>query len=476
MQSDTSLQRPKLFSELTLQSVLKKTLADIGLEELTEIQSRSLPALLEGRDLVGQSKTGSGKTLAFSLPILERIRLPNRRPQALILCPTRELCAQVARELRKFGRSLPGLQVLVLAGGEPLRFQLQGLEAGAHILVGTPGRMMDHIRRETLDLVGLRFLVLDEADRMLDMGFAEDMEQILKATPQDKQTIFFSATFPESVEQLSQKYQRQALSVSVADFEPAAQTIEQQLVEVAADAKLAALHRLLDLYKPETAIVFANFKAAIADIQKALTTWGVSAGALHGDLEQFDRDRVMAKLRNKSLRVLVATDVAARGLDVADLDLVINYDLPLKPEVYVHRIGRTGRAGQSGLAVSLATPREAFKIEAIETYTGIKLEKKKLDLPAANKPAASAKALFQGAAMTTLSIGGGRKDKLRPGDILGALTGEAGGLRADEVGKIEILDRIAYVAVAQSVGRHAIECLREGRIKGRKFTVEWIKS
>lgn len=460
---------PKTFAQLALAPALREVVAELGFEHMTAIQAQSIPLLLEGHDLIGQSKTGSGKTAAFALPILDRIQLASRRVQALVLCPTRELCAQVAREIRKLGRKSPGLQVLVLSGGEPVRPQAVSLEGGVHIVVGTPGRTLDHLKRETLDLSPLRYLVLDEADRMLDMGFQEDMELILKSAPKNRQTIFFSATFPETIEDMSARYQNAAQRVTVASDELTASSIQQVLVEVSPENKLSALHSLLDQYQPEAAIVFSNHKGAVNDIVKAMAGWGVAAAGLHGDLEQMDRDKVMARLRNRSIRVLVATDVAARGIDVADLDLVINYDMPLKTDTYVHRIGRTGRAGKEGVAVTMASSRDGMKVKAIEEYTGKAFERQKINL----RP--QEKALYQGAAMTTLSIGGGRKDKLRPGDILGALTGEAGGLNAQDIGKIEIHDRIAYVAVAQSIGRMAVERLREGRIKGRKFSVDWVR-
>lgn len=460
---------PHSFAQLAISPALQAVVAELGFQSMTPIQAQSIPLLLQGHDLIGQSKTGSGKTAAFTLPILDRIRVSARRVQALVLCPTRELCGQVAREIRKLGRRHPGLQVLVLAGGEPSRPQANSLESGVHIVVGTPGRTLDHLNRGNLDLNPLRFLVLDEADRMLDMGFADEMEKILAAAPKNRQTIFFSATFPASIEEMSARYQKQAQRITIDEGAVTAPSVKQILVEISPENKLSALHGLLDQYRPETAIVFSNHKAAVAEITKALNEWGVSAAGLHGDLEQMDRDKVMAKLRNRSIRVLVATDVAARGIDVADLDLVINYDLPLKADTYVHRIGRTGRAGKEGVAVSLASTRDRHKVEAIETYTGSSFEREKVQI------AKQEKALYQGAAMTTLSIGGGRKDKLRPGDILGALTGEAGGLDAQDIGKIEIHDRIAYVAVAQSIGRIAVERLRQGRIKGRKFAIDWVR-
>ncbi|MDB4986480.1 MAG: ATP-dependent rRNA helicase DbpA, partial [Myxococcaceae bacterium] len=455
-----------------------EVVASLGFDKLTPIQEASIPVLLEGKDLVGQSKTGSGKTAAFALPILQRLTMETRALKALVLCPTRELSAQVARELRKLGRNLPGLQVLVLAGGEPLRGQANALERGVHIAVGTPGRVLDHLRRNILDLRHTETIVLDEADRMLDMGFEEEMEQILDALPVERQTVFFSATFPESIVAMSRKYQSQPVRVTIENDEGDSLLMRQLLLKVDPDAKLAALRWTLSHFPHESALIFANFKASVAQLEKALGNAGMSVSSLHGDLEQFERDRVMAKFRNASTRVLVATDVAARGIDIESLDLVINYDLPVTPEVYVHRIGRTGRAGKQGLTIAFAGPRDQDKIHDIEAHTKVKFERIKMEADAAleeGEVEPAEQPLTRDAKMDTLRIAGGRKQKMRPGDILGALTGEAGGLSGTDIGKIEIHDNFAYVAVAKSVSRRAQQSLSNGKIKGKKFVVSLIK-
>lgn len=470
------------FHALGLSPALVAVTKELGFATLTPIQAQAIPPLLKGRDLVGQSKTGSGKTAAFGLPILEKLSLAKRELGALVLCPTRELSAQVARELRKFGRQHPGLTVAVLSGGEPVRAQAATLEKGVHIAVGTPGRVLDHLRRRTLRVHRVATVVLDEADRMLDMGFLPDMEKILKALPEARQTVFFSATFPDTIEALSQKHQKDPVRVSAEEHEADKPDIRQLVVRAEQDQKLRALRWALEHHAHESALVFANLKLTVAEIEKALLSAGSSAASLHGDLEQYDRDRVMAKFRNGSTRVLVATDVAARGIDVENLDLVVNFDLPSQPEVYVHRIGRTGRAGKPGLAISLCNSREQDKLRAIEEAMGASLEAVSASAPpargrnaAASASAPATPALTRDAKMDTLRISGGRKDKLRPGDILGALTGEAGGLRAEDVGKIEIHDKFSYVAVSRSASRTAQQSLSAGRIKSRKFKVELVK-
>jgi ATP-independent RNA helicase DbpA len=459
------------FSALGLSSALLAVVEELGFAKLTPIQAASIPVLLAGRDLVGQSQTGSGKTAAFALPILEKLRLETREVAALVLCPTRELSAQVAREVRKLGRRHAGLAVLVLAGGEPLGRQSHALERGVHVVVGTPGRVLDHLRRRSLRVHRVATVVLDEADRMLDMGFQEDMEKILKALPVARQTVFFSATFPDSIEALSQKHQQEPAFVRIEAEAQDQPDIRQLVVFADQEHKLKALRRLLEHHPHESALVFANLKVTVAEIAKALSGAGMSADSLHGDLEQYDRDRVLAKFRNESTRVLVATDVAARGIDVKDLDLVVNFDLPAQPEIYVHRIGRTGRAGNTGLAVSLCAAREQHKLEAIEAYTGAALPRA---ATVAGETVTAAQALGRDAKMATLRILAGRKQKLRPGDILGALTGEAGGLDASDVGKIEIHDHFAYVAVSKGLSRAAQKSLSDGRIKGKKFPVEFV--
>lgn len=473
------------FADLGLSPESLAVLREIGFTAVTPVQAEAIPPLLKGRDLIGQSKTGSGKTAAFGLPILERLDLRGRRRlQALILCPTRELCTQVAREIRRLGRRHAGLQVLVLSGGVPLYPQLTALEKGIHVAVGTPGRVLDHLTRGKLDLSGLTTVVLDEADRMLDMGFEEDMAAILQDTPRSRQTVLFSATFPKAIESISAHYQRTPVRVTIAEDETAAVKIRQIYHEVEMPAKPRALLASLARVKPESAIVFCNLKATVAEVARTLRAAGIDASAIHGDLEQRERDTVMAKFRNRSTRILIATDVAARGIDVEDLDVVYNYDVPNTPEVYVHRIGRTGRAGKGGLAIAFVTAQQANRLVNIQDHTGVEITRDNLPsaraeiLGGADEVRASeiAPKLPEFAAkMETLYIGAGRKDKMRPGDILGALTGEAGGLNASDIGKIEIHDRFSYVAVTKAIAPQAMKSLLEGRVKGRRVRVEIVR-
>lgn len=455
------------FSALPLDPDLSSVLSELGFESLTPIQSQSLPLLLEGKDLIGQSKTGSGKTLAFSLPILQKVsaRLETRDVQALILCPTRELCTQVAREIRRVGRKLPGLQVLIVSGGTPARPQREALRKGVHIVVGTPGRVLDVLSHGDLWLGNLDTLVLDEADRMLDMGFEEEMSQILDAAPSTRQTVFFSATFPDSIGTMSRRYQKKPEHLKIETAESEKPNIRQLVVNSNDDQKLAQLMAVLQEFKPQSAIVFSNLKATVAELAERMKHQGVSSLALHGDLLQEERDQVMAMFRNGSVRVLSATDVAARGLDVSDLDLVINFDLPLHMDDYVHRIGRTGRAGKSGTAVSLATPRERLRLAEFEQESGGKVELLQV------KTGDSLPYLQLEAPMQTAYISGGRKDKVRPGDILGALTGETGRLNGSDIGKIEILDRCAYVGVKRGQASLEVQRMKSGKIKGRLFMI-----
>jgi ATP-independent RNA helicase DbpA len=459
------------FGALALSPALIGVVAELGFEKLTSIQAASIPPLLSGLDLIGQSATGSGKTVAFALPLLQRLDLATRELQGLVLAPTRELAAQVVRELRKLGRRQPGLSVALLAGGEPVREQAHALERGAHLAVGTPGRVIDHLRRRTLRVHRVATIVLDEADRMLDMGFKPDIEKVLKALPGTRQVVLFSATFPEAIRELSKKYQKTPVSVRVEAPLEGKPDIVELVVRTSTDKKLEALYWALEAHPHESALVFANLKVTVAELERALHARGISVSSLHGDLEQRDRDRVMAKFRNGSTRVLLATDVAARGIDLDSLSLVVNLDLPRQPEVYVHRIGRTGRAGKSGLAISLCTPADEPKLRAIEDYTGRSLTQARPESAGAARSDAREKKAGSGAAMDTLRLSGGRKDKLRAGDILGALTGEAGGLRGTDVGKIEIHDQFSFVAVAKTVSQKALVSLRDGRIKGRRFRV-----
>jgi ATP-dependent RNA helicase DbpA len=456
---------PSSFSTFNLSAEIRKVISDTGYSRPTLIQTLSIPPLLSGRDLIGQSKTGSGKTAAFAIPLLERLDTRNRSVQVLILCPTRELCAQITREIRKLGRYQKNLRVANLTGGHPVYLQLRELREGCQVVVGTPGRIEDHLRRKSLDLSLTKVVVLDEADRMLDMGFKDHIENILNRTPKERQTAFFSATFPSTIQAMSQKFQRDVVRVTAeTENEGTTPLITQIFYRSNKERKKENLRQLLAVHPPISCLIFCNQKAQVDAVWDHLNGSGFTVDRIHGDMPQMDRDRVIVKFRNQSLTCLVATDVAARGLDINGLDSVINFDLPNDPAAYVHRIGRTGRAGKSGLALSLVTDQERAKIERIQLSLGVKVTVENIPEPTHSR-------LPNAAPMDTLCISGGRKEKVRAGDILGAITGEAGGLRGDLVGKIEILDHQSYVAIARSHSRAALAALQRGRIKGRRFIV-----
>jgi ATP-independent RNA helicase DbpA len=456
------------FAALGLSEASLRVVRELGYTRLTPIQAQSLPVQLGGDDLVGQSATGSGKTVAFALPILEHIDLKRGVVQGLVLCPTRELANQVATSVRTLGRHRPGLRVIVLAGGMPSGPQRKALEEGVHIVIGTPGRVQHHLDRG-MDVIDVRTVVLDEADRMLDMGFQESVENILRALPKERQTLFFSATFPASIAAMSRIWQRKPVHVTIAEIADEKPAIRQIAHVVTPDQRDAALLAVLRSHAPSAALIFCNFKESARDVATLLGEAGLSAEALHGDLEQRDRDRVMAKFRNGTTRFLVATDVAARGLDVAGLAAVINYEFPGKPDAYVHRIGRTGRAGAPGLAISLVTSRDLDRLRDCEAAAGGALER--LPIPT---EASKAQVTVSAAAMDTLFISGGRKDKLRAGDILGALTGEAG-VKAADIGRIEIADRFSYVALTPRVLAGMLAKMQGLRIKTRTFRIERVQ-
>ena len=430
---------------------------------MTPIQAQSLPLILQGKDLLGQAKTGSGKTAAFGLGVLNQIDIKSYAIQAMVLCPTRELADQVCKEIRRLARGIPNVKVLSLCGGVSIGPQIGSLEHGAHIVVGTPGRIEDHLRKRTLTLDGLKILVLDEADRMLDMGFNEAITNIAKQMPRDRQTLLFSATYPSTIKKLSQSFQRNPESVRI-ESKQESSDIKQLFFEVNKRQRSEAVIALLAKYQPESSLVFCNTKQKCQDICDDLRQQGVIALALHGDLEQRDRDRVMVRFANRSCSVLVATDVAARGLDVKGLDAVINLELSRDPEVHVHRIGRTGRAGEQGLALSIYTPEQTGLLNAIEDYLGVAPEivsGDELDFDARVK-------LYP--PMVTLVIDGGKKDKLRPGDVLGALTGELG-IDGSEVGKIDISHFATCIAIKRESAKLALKALENGKIKGRQFKI-----
>lgn len=460
-----------LFSSLPISQELLSVIEEMDYKTLTPIQAGSLPLLLEGHDLIGQAKTGSGKTAAFSIPMLQKMQMEPKILQALVLCPTRELGAQVAREIRKLARKMIGLQVVTLFGGQPARQQAESLYHGAHIAVATPGRLVDLIERDWIDLRQVKTVVLDEADEMLDLGFEDDVRFILESLNPERQTVFFSATFPPRILELSQTFQNKPQQVIIQDTKTESSTIEQLLYETHDEDKTDILMRVLQQHTAPSTLIFCNQKVTVKELHQRISESHVSCGALHGDLEQRDRDEAMAMFRNGSYRILVATDVAARGLDIEHLDLVINYDMPQHVETYIHRIGRTGRAGRSGVAISLAESFDEMKVSDIEDFTQKQFLRPKLGFK--NQHGLSEG--FAQATMHTLTIGGGRKDKLRPGDILGALTGPAG-LTFQDVGKIEIHDRLAYVAISAPLAEGALKKLRDAKIKGQKFPLKLLKS
>jgi ATP-independent RNA helicase DbpA len=460
------------FSRLKLPPALLANLDALGYREMTPIQAESLPIALKGADLAAQAKTGSGKTAAFAIPLLQRLDLKGNKDQgtqALVLCPTRELCIQVSQELRKLARYLGNVKIVPLYGGQVLALQKAALKNGAHVLVGTPGRIQDHLNRETLSLGSIRTLVLDEADRMLDMGFLGDITDIIATTPADRQTLMYSATFPEDIRVLSERFQRQAVHVKI-ESDPGSPDIDQKFMICGKDAKLDGVAFLLSHLKPKSAILFCNTKVAAKEAFQHLHDLGFGVAALHGDLEQRDREHILMRFRHGSCRVLVATDVAARGLDIEDLAAVINFEVPHDMETYVHRIGRTGRAGAAGYAITLALPTEKHKLEAANAFLGFEVPVETLEW--ADKDSVRPLTADQ----TTLCVSAGRKDKLRAGDILGALTGPAegrgdAGLDGKAVGKIDVMDYEAYVSVERKSAKRAFARLSENKIKGSRYKV-----
>ncbi|MBC3422442.1 ATP-dependent RNA helicase DbpA [Pseudomonas sp. RW3S2] len=451
------------FASLPLSAAMLANLDALGYASMTPIQAQSLPVILRGQDLIAQAKTGSGKTAAFGIGLLNPINPRFFGCQALVLCPTRELADQVAKELRRLARAEDNIKILTLCGGVSLGPQIASLEHGAHIIVGTPGRIQQHLDKGTLDLKGLNTLVLDEADRMLDMGFFDAIAAIIGKTPSRRQTLLFSATYPAGIEQLAADFMRKPQQVTVESQHSDSQ-IEQRFIEIDPQQRLEAVTRVLGHYRPQSCVAFCFTKQQCEDLVAHLTAKGIVAQALHGDLEQRDRDQVLTMFANRSSSVLVATDVAARGLDIDGLDLVINVELARDAEIHVHRVGRTGRAGEKGVAISLVAPAEGHRAQAIEDLQKRPLRWEQLD-SLKNK---GGEPLLP--TMTTLCIAAGRKDKLRPGDILGALTGDAG-LPGKQVGKIAIFDFVAFVAVERAVAKQAMQRLNSGKIKGRALKV-----
>ncbi len=452
------------FASLPLPAGLLTNLASLGYHVMTPIQAQSLPDILAGKDVIGQGKTGSGKTAAFGLGLLARLQVERFRIQSLVLCPTRELADQVAKEIRRLARGVHNIKVLTLCGGAPFGPQLGSLEHGAHIIVGTPGRVEEHLRKGSLKLADVNVLVLDEADRMLDMGFQPVLEAIIPYLPTERQTLLFSATFPDDIRAISTRLMVDPAVIQI-DSSHDTTSIAQTRFRVASDAvRIDAVEQLLWHYRPTSALVFCNTRHETDTVGTALMERGFAAAALHGDLEQRDREEILIRFSNQSISVLVASDVAARGLDIDAIDAVINYQIARELNVHVHRVGRTGRADGHGIACTLFTDKEQHKIARLEEYLGydIAIESLPAPSPASSRPYKPP--------MVSLQIDGGRKQKLRPGDIVGALTAE-GGIDADQIGKILTQDQCAYVAVKREVANEALQILTDGKLKGRRFRI-----
>lgn len=453
------------FNDFGLSSAMRANLEQLGFEKPTEIQEKALPPGLSGKDVIAMAKTGSGKTAAFGISLIERLNPGLFAVQSLVLCPTRELADQVAKALRELARARDNVKILTLCGGVAIGPQIGSLSHGAHIVVGTPGRIQDHLHKETLSLARLKTVVLDEADRMLDMGFQDAMEDILSKTPSFRQTLMFSATWPAPIRELSKQYQKDPVDVR-AEATGENPDIEELFYEVSPQLKRDAVVALLSARQPESCIVFCTTKQQCDEMADDLGGQGFSALALHGGLDQKDRDSVLVRFGNQSCSILVATDVAARGLDIKSLPLVINAEPARDPEVHTHRIGRTGRAGEQGHAVTFCTPAQGHKVSRLESERGRSVvwggTESLMATPV--KPVVPA--------MRTLCIAGGRKDKIRPGDVLGALTGEAG-IPGSAVGKIDLFDHQCFVAVEKSQAARALSRLESGRVKGRKIRVRY---
>ncbi|MCC2618269.1 ATP-dependent RNA helicase DbpA [Aestuariibacter halophilus] len=449
------------FTELALSPALLDALAANNFVEMTPVQSAALPLMLRGSDVIAQAKTGSGKTLAFALALAQQLDTDSLAPQALVLCPTRELADQVADVIRSTVSRLGNVRVQTLCGGMPMGAQISALKHGAHVIVGTPGRIMDHILKRRLALGELKTLVLDEADRMLDMGFADEMDVIIEHTPTLRQTLLFSATYPASVKQMSARVQRQPHSVVVETLHDA-QDIEQRVYRVEESVRLQGLAAVLTDEQADACVVFCNTKLDCQAVEAYLCDRGFAAKALHGDLEQRQRSDVLVQFAQRSINVLVATDVAARGLDIKGIALVVNFQVSQDADTHVHRIGRTGRANEKGLAVTLCSDKEVSALQAIEAHMGRTIKSKGIQSLRFH-----ANRIVQPAWQTVL-IDGGKKTKLRPGDIVGALT-QDGGIPVEDIGNIKVTANQTYVAVLLRSVKPTLRYLKEGRIKGKRY-------
>jgi len=455
------------FSTLVLNPKLLENLKTLGFQQMTPVQAEALPAVLSQKDVIVQAKTGSGKTAVFGLHLLENLNTESLDIQCLVLCPTRELADQVATELRKFARAIANVKIITLCGGVPLRKQVNSLEVGAHIVIGTPGRIEDHLKRGTLDLSELNVLVLDEADRMLDMGFEKQVDFITEQISNQPQVLLFSATYPKEIEAIAKKLMSQPVMVKVAG--DTATDIKQKFYKVADnEARLEGIQLILHQDQPDSVLVFCNTKSDVKALAKALGELGFYVLALHGEMEQKDRDQTLIRFSNNSTSILVATDIAARGLDINQLDAVINYHVASDVAVYMHRIGRTGRAGFKGIAHSFYADKESYKMTRLEEYLQVKIDNSQLP----EKSVLSHKLIKP--KMMTLRISGGKKQKLRAGDILGALTAEHG-IQGSQVGKISLFEDCAYVAVERKVAQKAMNKLINDKIKGKNVKVWLLK-
>jgi len=445
------------FSTLKLSDAMLKNLDSLGYTAMTPIQEQSLPFTLEGRDLIAKAATGSGKTAAFGIALVNSLTTTRKGVQKLILCPTRELADQVAVELRKIARCVENVKIITLGGGVGFYPQQNSLKHGADIIVGTPGRILKHLDKKTLVLDKVATLVLDEADRMLDMGFSEEINTLLEHLPPQKQIMLFSATYPNNIRDLSTKLLKDPIDVSIeteAELQP---KIAQRFYKSDEAQKTTALLSLLYAVEPSSCIVFTNYKSATVEIAKALQKDGFSASYLNGDMEQFERTEALILFQNGSNTVLVATDVAARGLDIKNLECIVNYDLPRDHEVYTHRIGRTGRAGEEGLALTLITPMD--KVSELESY---------LDAEIAFDTLPKYKQKSITPSMVTFQIDGGRRQKVRAGDILGALCRDGGIAHAD-IGKLDVIQNSSFIAVKASAAQSVEKFLQRGRIKAKNW-------
>ena len=521
------------FEEMGLSEEIQKAVRYMGFEEASPIQAKAIPAMISGIDLIGQAQTGTGKTAAFGIPILEKVDPKLKKLQAIVLCPTRELAIQVADEIRNLSRYMHGIKVLPIYGGQDIVKQIRSLKSGTQIVIGTPGRVMDHMRRKTMKLDFVHTVVLDEADEMLNMGFREDIEFVLSGVPEERQTVLFSATMPKPIMEITKKFQNNAKVIKVTKKELTVPNIEQYYYDVKPKKKEEVLSRLLDIYSPRLSVVFCNTKKQVDLLVNALLGRGYFAAGLHGDMKQEQRDRVMQGFRTGKTEILVATDVAARGIDVDEVEAVFNYDLPQEDEYYVHRIGRTGRAGREGRAFSFVSGKEVYKLKEIQRYCKTKIYAQKvpslndvantkmenilddvervieqedldmminaieervnnseftaMDMAAAflkiccgmtedNKNTEENDWEFgdTGAGedgMVRLFINIGKKQRVRPGDILGAIAGESG-MDGKLIGTIDMYDKYTFVEVPREYAREVLNAMKNVKIKGKTVAVE----